>query len=164
VSTGVIVVVPRLMMLGTIGRWGRFLDRFGVVRLRVFNVSLWTASLLFGTGATLVAIHPDASGAGHLPLAVALFLVRSLLAGLGQGGGALAWNIGHLHFAQDERAELYMGIHVSLTGIRGLLAPMVGMWLWAQIGWPVWLVAIACSTASLIMYVFMARHESRAAG
>ena len=162
VSTAIIVALPQLTMLGTIGRWGRFLDRFGVVRLRVLNVASWTASLLFGMFATLVALHPEEFGGAGLPLALALFAVRSLLAGLGRGGGAIAWNIGHLHFARNELAEVYMGIHVSLTGIRGLLGPLVGMWLWRQIGWPVWLVAVACSTVSLVMYIVMARLEPRA--
>ena len=97
----------------------------------------------------------------HLFIAVALFACRSLMAGLGQGGGALAWNIGHLHFAQREKAEIYMGIHVSLTGIRGLLAPIVGMWLWGLIGWTIWLLAVALSLASLVMYIYMARYEQR---
>jgi len=161
VSTAIIVALPQLTMLGTIGRWGRFLDRFGVVRLRVLNVASWTASLLFGMFATLVALHPEVFGGAALPLAIALFAVRSLLAGLGQGGGAIAWNIGHLHFARNELAEVYMGIHVSLTGIRGLLGPLAGMLLWGWIGWPVWLVAMACSTASLIMYIVMARIEGQ---
>lgn len=161
ISTGVIVALPPLVMLGTIGRWGRFLDRFGVVQLRVLNVTCWTASFVLGTAATFVAVHAGYFAGMHVFLAIALFAGRSILTGLGQGGGTLAWTIGHLHFAQRAQAEIYMGIHVSLTGIRGLLSPFVGMWLWGLIGWPVWLVAVACSLTSLVMYVLLARDEQR---
>ncbi|MFQ5591349.1 MAG: MFS transporter, partial [Phycisphaerae bacterium] len=55
-----------------------------------------------------------------------------------------------------------MGIHVSLTGVRGLIAPLAGMWLWNRIGWPVWLVAVGLSLVSLTMYAAMARRERQA--
>jgi hypothetical protein len=66
-----------------------------------------------------------------------------------------------LHFARPEDAEIYMGIHVSLIGLRGLIAPMCGLWLYRWIGWPVWLIGIALSIGSVWMYASMARHEQR---
>jgi len=78
---------------------------------------------------------------------------------LAQAGGKLAWNLGHLHFAQADQAEIYMGIHVFLTGVRGVIAPLAGMLLWRTIGWPVWLIAIAFALASLTLYAMLAREE-----
>ena len=95
-----------------------------------------------------------------LPLGVALFALRGFLHGASLGGGALAWNLGHLHFAKPEDAEIYMGIHVFLTGVRGLIAPLAGIWLWQQMGWQVWLIAIALCLMSLAMYISMARNEA----
>jgi hypothetical protein len=77
------------------------------------------------------------------------------------GGGALAWNLGHLHFAPPEKAEIYMGVHVALSGARGLIAPLGGMWLWNKIGWPMWLIAIAFALCSLCMFASQARRERR---
>ncbi len=54
-----------------------------------------------------------------------------------------------------------MGIHVSLIGLRGLIAPMCGLWLYRMIGWPVWVVAILLSVGSVWMYGSMARYERR---
>lgn len=161
ISSGLLIAIPRLAMLGSLGRWGRLFDRLGVVRLRVLSVVCWSAALTFGMGATYMASNPHVCGTAWLPLAVGLFALRGLASGVGLGGGALAWHIGHLHFARPDQAEMYMGIHVSLTGIRGLIAPLGGMWLYGIIGWPVWIVAIAASLTSLSLYAAMARQERR---
>lgn len=159
ISTALIVALPRLAMLGSLRRWGRLFDRIGVLRFRVINIFCWMMALVFGLAATLTTMHAQSAGSGMFLLAVALFVVRALFNGIGLGGGALAWNLGHLHFARPDQAEIYMGIHVSLTGIRGLVAPIGGMWLWRMIGWPVWLIAIAVSVGSWLMYARLAREE-----
>jgi len=159
ISAGVIETIPRLVMLGSIGRWGKLFDRVGVVRFRVVNVICWNLSIVFGLIATLVSVSSDQLGASFLPLAVGFFALRGICYGLGRGGGALAWYLGHLHFAKPEKAELYMGIHVSLTGLRGLIAPLLGMWLYQIMGWPVWMVALAFSLTSLAMFSWMAQRE-----
>ncbi len=159
VSTVLIVALPRLVMLGTLRRWGRLFDRLGVIRFRVVNVVCWTATLALGLAATMVTVDGANLEPTYMLLAVALFAMRAIVYGLSIGGAALAWNLGHLHFAPPQQAEVYMGIHVSLTGVRGLVAPLAGMWLWNTIGWPVWLIAIALSLGSLGAYAVMARRE-----
>lgn len=161
IATGLIQALQRLAMLASVGRWARLFDRIGVVRFRVINVVCWTLSLVFGLSATLTASSADSIGVMALPLAVALFAVRALFQGLGLGGSALAWHLGHLHFARPDRAEIYMGVHVSLTGLRGLIVPFCGIWLYQIIGWRVWVVALMFSLASLTMYMVMARHERK---
>lgn len=54
-----------------------------------------------------------------------------------------------------------MGIHVSLIGVRALIAPLCGIWLYGLMGWPVWLIAIGFSVGSILMYESMARYERR---
>jgi hypothetical protein len=161
ISAGLIETIPRLVMLGSIARWGHLFDRVGVVRFRVVNVICWNMSLVFGLVATLVTVSSDRFGGSFLPLAVGFFALRGIFYGLGRGGGALAWYLGHLHFAKPAEAELYMGIHVSLTGLRGLIAPLMGMWLYQIMGWPVWLIALAFSLTSLCMFSWMAQRERR---
>jgi hypothetical protein len=158
-STALVTALPHLAMLGSIGRWGRMFDAVGVLRFRVINVCCWGAGVLFGLGGALVLEGADRLGAASFPLAVLLFAFRGVANGLGQGGGALAWNLGHLDFTEDDRAEIYMGIHVSLTGLRGLIAPFVGMWLWREIDWLVWLIALGFSAASWGTFVSLARYE-----
>jgi len=158
-STSLIVALPNLAMLGSIERWGRLFDRLGVLRMRVANVICWSISLTFAMMAALVLENRGTYGGFYLPLATLLFVLRAMFQGVGLGGGQIAWNLGHLHFARRDQAELYMGIHVSLTGLRGLIAPLGGIWLWHLIGWPVWLIAIAFSLVSLFLYAAMAKAE-----
>jgi len=162
VSTVLIVALPNLMMLGSIGRWGRMFDSLGVLRMRVANVICWIGSLAFAAAAALVVAGADSIGPTHLPLAVCFFAARALLQGVGVGGGQIAWNLGHLHFAEPSRAEVYMGVHVSLTGLRGLIAPLVGIWLWHVIGSYIWVIAITLALMSLLLYAGMAREEADA--
>jgi len=161
ISSGLIVALPVLSLLASIRRWGRLFDSLGVLRFRVVNVMCWAASLFFGLLATLVTVYASAIGATFFPLAILLFALRGILHGVSQGGGTLAWNLGHLHFARPEEAEMYMGIHVFLAGVRGLIAPLGGMWLWANFGWGVWIIALALNFTGLFFYHSLARHEAR---
>ncbi len=162
ISAALIQVIPQLFRLGSLHRWARLFDRVGVVRLRVLNVACWLAAMVFGLLATLVVVGAERNSPICLPIAVALFALRGLGSGLALGGGALAWNLGHLHFARSEEAEVYMGIHVFLTGVRGLIGPAIGMVLWSFVGWWVWVGAIALTLCSLHMYRAMAREEALA--
>ena len=39
----------------------------------------------------------------------------------------LAWNLGHHDFAPRHLAGKYMGVHVTLTGVRGMYAPILAV-------------------------------------
>jgi len=41
-------------------------------------------------------------------------------------GAMLAWDLGHHDFAKRDLATIYMGVHVTLTGVRGAMAPFIG--------------------------------------
>lgn len=160
ISIVLLDVLPRAVMIASLGRWGRLFDRIGVVRMRSAGAVCWTLSLAAGALATYWVAHAERIGPAVLPLAVGGFAVRGILQGVTFGGGKLAWDIGHLHFARREDAEVYMGIHVSLTGFRGLTMPSLGMLLYIWMGWPVWLVAIGFSLLALAGYHALARAEA----
>ena len=54
-----------------------------------------------------------------------LFLAISIRA-LAMAGGSIGWTLGHLDYAPPGQAGRYMGVHVTLTGLRGLVAPGIG--------------------------------------
>jgi len=56
---------------------------------------------------------------------VALIGLGSVLFGLGIGGGNLAWTLWVTRIAPEERISEYMSVHVSMAGIRGMLAPFL---------------------------------------
>ncbi len=162
-SNGLLDVIPRLVMLVMLPIWARMFDRVGVLRFRVVNSVCWCASLLLcGVGAMCAGLH-DAAFDLMFYAAIGAYVLGRLADGMAQSGGAIAWNIGHLHFAEDEKAELYMGIHVSLTGLRGLIAPFAGALLYHWIGWGVFAVGLVISTAGLVLFSRLAAEEKRAA-
>jgi MFS family permease len=59
----------------------------------------------------------------------------AVLIGASYAGANLGWNLGHNDFATLGRSQHYMGVHVTLTGVRGLLAPPLGMLCYEWLEW-----------------------------
>ena len=68
----------------------------------------------------------------------------------------MAWRLGHMAFAPKEKDALYMGAHVSLTGLRGMLAPVVGLFLYNVMGANsgLWLIAISLTAQVVAAFGF----------
>ena len=115
-QTGILIttVVPLVVMPFAIPVWARLLDRLHVISFRAIHS--W--SFVLASAVFLVATEY------HL---LPLLFVASALLGIGFGGGMLAWNLGHQHFAPPHRDSQYMSVHVMLTGLRGLIAPFLGV-------------------------------------
>lgn len=106
--------IPALVQLIAIPMWARFLDRAHVVRFRsLHSWSFVVASVVF----TLGALFHHAG----------FFFAGAALLGLAYGGGAIAWNLGHVDFSPPSETSLYMATHVTLNGVRGLAAPLVAV-------------------------------------
>jgi predicted MFS family arabinose efflux permease len=73
----------------------------------------------------------------YLPAEIRLvpFYLAFLLQGMAMSGVAVAWSMSSLVFAGDEDGALYQGIHVTLTGFRGLLGPLLGLFIKETLGW-----------------------------
>jgi hypothetical protein len=87
-----------------------------------------------------------------------LVAVGQLVAGIANAAGALAWNLGQNDFAPPEKITQYMGVHVMLTGVRGCVAPFLGVLFYEQlIGRWVFAVTMGMCVLSLWGYLQMAR-------
>jgi hypothetical protein len=104
-------------ILLTVRFHGSLFDRIGVVWHRAL------ASALIGAGFLLWAL------ADSLWWGVA----AALAIGLGRAGGGVVWTIGSLYFAPGGDEGLYAGVHTSLTGIRGIIAPLAGLWFFEAV-------------------------------
>ena len=100
--------------------WARRLDGLHITRYRVIHGLTWIVNQ---------SLNFVAAFFGWMPL---LYLSAGTL-GLVRGGGMLAWQLGHNDFADRRLVPLYMGIHQTLTGVRGIFAPFMGTLLLA--GW-----------------------------
>lgn len=147
--------IPAVLVPVLIPIWSRLLVRRHVVEFR--SIHAWSyvaASAAFLVGAVT----------GWLPF---MFLA-SALTGLGNAGGMLAWNLGHQDFAPPGRDSQYMGVHVTLTGIRGLMAPFIAVGIYealdsgaAGAGTWVFLACLALNVTGAIGFARMRRDMPR---
>jgi hypothetical protein len=157
-STLLLHTVPVIMLLVSIRFWARYFDYGGVLRFRIYNSACWVASYV---GVMLAVLIIGRSPHGGLIPAVAVLVVGRVFNGVARGGGDIAWNIGHLHFAREHQTELYMGIHVALTGLRGLIMPLLGWWANYYLDWGSFAIALALALASLVMFRRQAATDTR---
>ena len=109
-----LTVLPLLLMPLFLPWWARLFDRGHIIEYRSRQCWALVAAMILFT------------------LAVALrqswmLWPAAVLVGASYAGANLGWNLGHNDFASLGRAQHYMGVHVTLTGVRGLVAPVVGM-------------------------------------
>ena len=124
-SIMITMVIPFAISLVALPIWALYLDRVHVAQFRARQSILWViAQLLTLVGAYLGSI--------------AWLIVGRVVMGIARGGGTLAWQLGHNDFAKSDQLSAYMGIHVTLTGVRGAIAPFLGMSMYTGVlafGW-----------------------------
>lgn len=162
-SSILLETLPQFMMMISMMSWAGLFDRHGVVRFRVLNALAWMLASVFGGLASVVMLAPGALDTIMLfSTALTLVALSRFCEGVGRGGGAIGWNLGHLHFAAPEKAEIYMGAHVFLTGIRGLTAPFIGTYLYSLYGPLVFLISSALGLLGLLTFRSLARSQQTA--
>ncbi len=112
--------IPLLVMPLAIPIWARLLDSRHIIHYRARQS--WAATVM------IVAILLAVTTGSYWMLWVA-----AVLYGVSQAGGTLGWNLGHHDFAPPERAAEYMSVHMTLTGLRGLMMPLFGVALYQLI-------------------------------
>lgn len=156
-SASLLEVLPRVLMMASMLPWARLFDKRGVVQFRITNAIAWTGAAAFaGIGAAFIPTAAYGTTLGFA-LVIGCIAVSRACEGLGKGGGAIAWNLGHLHFAKTERADVYMGTHVFLTGLRGLTAPFFGTWLYIQTGAFAFAVAVGLAVIGMLLFRRLAK-------
>lgn len=120
VSVGIVLLIPFTLNLTTLPLWARYLDRVHVTEFRAKQNALWVIGVLIMFW-------------GAWNFSLAWLALGRVVTGIVNGGGNLAWQLGHNDFAPRDQLSAYMGIHVTLTGLRGAFAPFLGMALY--LGW-----------------------------
>lgn len=151
--------IPYILMPLAVPIWARFLDRAHVVRFRAYHSWAFVgAAAFFFAG---VAAHQEW-----------LLFAGSLMLAIGFGGGTIAWNLGHVDFSPPAETSQYMATHVTLNGVRGLLAPLTAVALYEHLrAWDlgvrpaatiVLCVALLLATAGGLGFVWLNRAMSLA--
>lgn len=154
-------LVRSLVMLLATPTWSAYFDRVGIFRFRVTNSTFWVLSYAMTAAAMLTLMF---AGPGSAPLVVGIIIIARILNGLGGAGGQLAWPLGHLAFAKGQDANLYLGIHVSLTGFRGLIMPQVSSLLRnaTPLGNGTFAIAILLSGSANLLFRRLMRYDRQA--
>lgn len=66
------------------------------------------------------------SADGITDLEMFFFYFCFFLFGVGMSGVTLSWALGSIFYAPEHEVSNYQAVHVTLTGVRGLFAPLVG--------------------------------------
>jgi MFS family permease len=148
--------IPAVLMPLSIPWWSRLLDRVHILQFRAVHCWAFIAStLLFLLGALL----------DHTWLLVGGAVAK----GVAIGGGVLGWNLGHLDFAPPHLANRYMGVHVTLTGLRGVVSPLAAVALYQALerwrpGAGPWVLAVSLvlSLVGAAGFFLLARGHRRA--
>lgn len=119
-SVALTTVLPVGLGVVLLPLWAAYVDRVHIAEFRAKHSWLW-------------AISQAVTGVGALSGSLACVALGRVVLGIARGGGTLAWNIGHNDFAKPERAGLYMGLHATLTGLRGAFAPFLGIALYVGV-------------------------------
>ncbi len=149
-AIAIMTTIPILVMPLSIPFWSSFLDRVHIIRFR--SVHSWVFVVT-----TLILVI--SVGTGWL----AGLWIAAIIRGIAFGGGVLAWNLGHHDFSNVANSSSYMGVHVTLTGIRGLLAPFLGVLVYEALlstdptGWIVFSVALILIVLGATGFVILAR-------
>lgn len=116
----VTVFLPAIARMLSTHLWGRLFDRVNFLTLRTIVNAIFLVSILlfFNTHSFF------------------WLCVSALLIGMAFGGGGVMWTLWVTKIAPPEKVPAYMGIHVSLTGLRGVIAPFLGFYLIAHFSPP----------------------------
>lgn len=109
--------LPMLITPMMIPVWSRLLDKVHIVKFRTVHSWVFVFTIVALFSATMFEQKW-------------LLYVAAISQGSAQAGGMLAWQLGHHDFAPKERASEYMGVHVTLTGVRGLIGPVLAVTLY----------------------------------
>jgi MFS family permease len=111
-------IIPNAARLVFTRIWGKLFDRMNFFILRILlNTGFMLGILSFFTGAGTIGLWAGA-----------------LLFGIANAGADLAWSLWVTKVAPPERVTDYMAVHTFLTGVRGLIAPLIAFYCAAHFG------------------------------
>ncbi len=110
VLTGVIPNMARLVLSPI---WGYLFDHMNFFALRVaLNIGFALGTLTFFMTQSMTGM-----------------ICGAIIYGISSAGGDVAWSLWVTKFAPPDRVADYMSIHTFLTGLRGVVAPLLAFWL-----------------------------------
>lgn len=143
-----------IFLLPTFGRL------IGKINLRKFSIMTYGFMLLMVIFTALTQYFP--SGFTWMGLKLYhLMIIASIAYGFFAGAMPLLWDIGSAYFCSNEEVDTYQSIHISLTGVRGLFSPILGIWIFEQTGFT---FAFGVAMLSLVVAMVFIHYSGKPAG
>lgn len=145
--------IPLGLMPLVVRWWAKLLDGNHVFHFRAIHSWIFVAALALFAVAAITKVE-------------SLFFVGSATYGFAVAGGFIGWNLGHNDFVGKDNPIGYMAVHVTLTGIRGLFAPLLGIlfYQWLESNQPgsgkfALLLPLSMTTLGGILFVYFNRQR-----
>lgn len=87
-----------------------------------------------------------------------LLLGYILFHGIFAASMPLLWNIGSSYFCEPEDADSYQAVHLSLTGLRALFAPLLGVFFYQQFGF---MITFLIGILSLVIAISILKYSEK---
>jgi hypothetical protein len=113
----VTTAIPVLVVPFAIRPWAAYLDNHRVLAFRAVHGRFSVSAMVLLITAVFVKMP-------------SLLIPGALLMGVSNAAGSLGWTLGHNDFAPRGEETRYMALHVTMTGIRGLLTPPLAIGLY----------------------------------
>ncbi|MET1254353.1 MFS transporter [Aliikangiella maris] len=146
--------IPLSLIPIAVGWWARLLDNNHIFHFRAIHSWGFVSSIALFLAAQL-------SGLSFL------YFVGACCYGIAMSGAVIGWNLGHNDFVSQTKSMQYMAIHVTLTGVRGLFAPLVGIgfYQWLEVNelqmgrYALFLPLSITLTGAILFVVFNYQHN-----
>lgn len=142
--------VYNIVAIAALPFMGRFLGKAGPMR---FATLTFSSLLLYFLFVILTGIFPYHFQFFNIKV-FHVMLIALVFHGLFASTMSLLWNIGSAYFGLDRDAAKFQNVHLFLTGVRAIPAPVLGIWIYEQWGY------IACFSVTiglLIVGIFIVR-------
>ena len=153
-STAFYKNIYNLIAIFTLPTFGRLI---GKINIRKFSTMTYGFMLLMVLFTALSQFLPG----GFTWLGLRLYylmLIASIAYGFFAGAMPLLWDIGSAYFCSTDETDTYQSIHISLTGLRGLFSPILGIWIFELAGFP---VAFGVAMVSLIIAMVFIHYSGK---
>jgi MFS family permease len=112
------IIIPSTAQLVFSPIWGRMFDRMNFFTMRVLlNIGFAVGAITFFSGRDMASL-----------------VVGAIVFGIATAGGEVAWSLWVTKLAPPDSVAEYMSVHTFFTGVRGVLAPLVGYRLISSYG------------------------------
>ncbi len=133
--------------------FGKLLGRLDPRRFAMITYTALALNLFFLMITEYLPAHVEILG---IKLYYSL-IVYIIFHGIFAATMVLLWNIGSSYFGQDSQADIYQSIHLFLTGVRAIFAPLFGIFIYEQFGFT---ITFCVGIVSLIIAVLL-MHRSQ---